>query len=106
MSGQEGDRIVKGKNIGILAGLGLLLASTGAAAHTDVYVDLGLGYAPPRTVVVEERPVYYYDDYPSERVYYEYYDAPRRYYYAPRVHADSRWHERHDRGWHRRHHRH
>lgn len=98
---------MKLRTIGMLAGLALLLPSTGALAHTDVQVDLGFGYAPPPAVVVE-RPAYYYDDdyyYPPERVYYrDYYGwYPRhRYYYAPRAYAHSHWrgHDRDDRGWH------
>ena len=104
---------MKLKALGMLTGLGLLLPSAGAFAHTDVYADLGLGFAPPPAVVVEEGSDYYYDYYPRTRVYYDDYWYPRRYYYSPRVYARSYWRDRdwddgrHDRGWHHgRHHHH
>jgi len=88
---------MKLKILGLAAGAALLgLTATSASAGTDIYVGLELG----SPVVVERRPVYYYEEYePAPVVYYE-----RRYVYEPRY-EEVRY-ERHDRGRRHGHHKH
>jgi hypothetical protein len=87
--------------LGLAAGALLLGTTTTASADTDIYVGLELG----SPVVVERRPVYYYEEYePAPVVYYE-----RHYVHEPRYEV-VRYEEvrevRHDRGRHRGHYKH
>ncbi len=91
---------MKLKILGMIAGSALLgLQSTHAAARADVYVGLDIGIP----VVVESRPVYYYDYEPVH--YYEYREYPR-YVYSPRYEVRYSERHRHDNGLHRGHHKH
>jgi hypothetical protein len=82
---------MKLKILGLAAGAALLgLTATTASAGTDIYVGLELG----TPVVVERRPVYYYETYePAPVVYYE-----RHYVHEPRYEVREVRHGRHDHG--------
>jgi len=95
---------MKLKILGIAIGGLLALQSANTSAHTDVYVGLDIGI--PAPVVVERRPVYYYESAPV--YYYGYYDDayPRHYVHRQRYEARHDERQRHDRGRHRGHHHH